>query len=247
MTASRDPDRLIHGFLLEGEEELQDRVYDAVRAEIEHTRQRTVFGLRRTPTMNRFLAIGAAAVAVLVMVVIGSQMFRSPTNSGLGGTASPTPQPTPTPSPVARVLASGSFTAGFGEFGEAFDIEATRTGDDVSGTLDVTAPSGADGAYSVDLQCAQTTDQDVLLIGGQVTESTYTEFIEPGAYVVISFAPGAPVRMLWAVDALVTDEVPAPAESCAAYIERLLDDPEWSALDVHIYGRPIQGVLELGD
>ena len=40
MTASRDPDRLIHDFLFEGEEQLQDQVYDAVRAEIEQKRQR---------------------------------------------------------------------------------------------------------------------------------------------------------------------------------------------------------------
>ena len=36
MTSSRDPDRLIHDFLLEGEEQLHDQVYDAVRAAIEH-------------------------------------------------------------------------------------------------------------------------------------------------------------------------------------------------------------------
>lgn len=40
MTASRDPDRMIHAFLREGEEELQDQVYDAVRAEIERKPQR---------------------------------------------------------------------------------------------------------------------------------------------------------------------------------------------------------------
>jgi len=30
MTASRDPDRLIHDFLFEGDKQLNDQVYDAV-------------------------------------------------------------------------------------------------------------------------------------------------------------------------------------------------------------------------
>ena len=65
MTAPRDPDRLIHGFLLEGEEYLQDQVYDEVRAAIEHKRQRAFFGPWRTPIMNKFVGYGLAAVAVV--------------------------------------------------------------------------------------------------------------------------------------------------------------------------------------
>ena len=44
MTAQRDPDRLIHAFLMEGQTELADPVYDAVRATIERKRQRAVIG-----------------------------------------------------------------------------------------------------------------------------------------------------------------------------------------------------------
>jgi hypothetical protein len=109
MTASRDPDRLIHDFLLEGEERLQDQVYDAVRAEIEQKRQRAGFGLWRTPTMNKFLAIGLGAAAAVVALIVGAQLIGSP-NGGLG--ADPTPLPTaeptaeatpdPTPSPPAE-------------------------------------------------------------------------------------------------------------------------------------------------
>ena len=86
----------------------------------------------------------------------------------------------------------------------------------------------------------------LLFIGGEVTESTYVEFIESGAYVVIALAPGTPVQMLWAVDVLVADEVPAPAESCTAFLETLLGDPEFvSGIDA--FGRPIQGDLVLGE
>jgi hypothetical protein len=246
MNAPRDPDRLIRTFLMEGEELLQDPIYDAVRAEIDTKRQRAFIGPWRISTMNRFLAIGAAAVAVLVVVVIGYQVLGSPSNTG-GGGATPTPQPTPTSSATsaAGTLASGSFTVPLNEFGEAVDIQAIRTGDDVSGTMEISNPAGGEGAYSVDVQCAGTTDDGSLLIGGEVTESTYPEFIENGAYVVVALAPGTPVRMMWAVDVLVTDEVPAPAESCAAFVETLLGDGIFDAVDVD--GRPIEGDLELGE
>ena len=193
--------------------------------------------------MNRFLAIGAAAVAVLVVVVIGSQLLGSPTNVGGGDNGTPTPQPT-SPTSAGVTLASGSFSAPLGEFGEAFNIEAVGAGDDVSGTMEISNPAGGEGAYSVDVQCARTTDAGFLLIGGEVTESTYNEFIEDGAYVVIALAPGTPVRMLWAVDVLATDEVPAPAESCSAFVESLLSDPVFDKVDVD--GRPIVGDVELG-
>jgi hypothetical protein len=243
MSTSRDPDRLISAFLDEGEEQLHDQVYDAVRAAIEHKRQRAFIGPWRISSMNRFLAIGAAAAAAVLAVVIGSQVFGPPTNVGGGDEATPTPQPT-SPTPVAVTLASGSFTAPLGEFGEAVDIEAVRTGDDVSGTMEISNPAGGEGVYSVDVQCARTTDDGFLLVGGEVTESTYQEFIEDGAYVVIALAPGTPVRMLWAADVLVTDEVPAPAESCSAFVDSMLGDGFFDAVDVQ--GRPIEGDLELG-
>ena len=111
MTAPRDPDRLIHRFLLEGEEQLQDQVYDAVRAQIEHKRQRVVIGPWRTPTMNKIVGFGLAAAAVVAAVLIGSQLIGSPTTN-LGGPGEPTPtpeptlttEPTPSPSAEARVI-----------------------------------------------------------------------------------------------------------------------------------------------
>jgi hypothetical protein len=246
MTTPRDPDRQIHAFLLEGDDLLNDQVYDVVRAEIEQKRQRTFIGPWRTPTMSKIVTIGlaAAAVAALVAIVIGSQLLGSPTNVGVDGDATPTPQPT-SPTSVAATLASGSFSAPLGEFGEAFNIEAVRTGDDVSGTMEISNPAGGEGAYSVDVQCARTTDKGFLMIGGEVTDSTYQEFVEEGAHVVLALAPGTPVRILWAVDVLAGDDPPAPAESCAAYIDTLLGDPLFEEVDIN--GRPIEGELELGE
>lgn len=97
MTVSRDPDRLIHAFLREGEDELQDQVYDAVRAEIEQTRQRTFIGPWRTPTMNKIVTIGLGAAAVVLALVVGIQLLGSP-SGGLGG---PPAEPTPASEPAA--------------------------------------------------------------------------------------------------------------------------------------------------
>jgi hypothetical protein len=93
MSTSRDPDRLIRTFLLEGEDELFDQVYDRVRARIEQKPQRVVVGPWRMPIMNRILGFGLAAAAVVAVVLIGAQLLVSP-GGGLGG---PGDEPTPTP------------------------------------------------------------------------------------------------------------------------------------------------------
>lgn len=92
MTASRDPDRLIQAFLREGDEELQDQVYDAVRSHIEQTRQRTGFGPRGAPIMSKIVPIGLAAAAVVAALFIGAQLFGTP-SGGVGGPSEPTSTP----------------------------------------------------------------------------------------------------------------------------------------------------------
>ena len=98
MTATKDPDRQIHAFLLEGEEELQDQVYDAVRAAIEQKRQRVVIGPWRTLIMNRIVGFGLAGAAVVAVLLIGSQLLGFPAPGGLGGPPSSEPSATPEPS-----------------------------------------------------------------------------------------------------------------------------------------------------
>lgn len=111
MTAHRDPDRLIHAFLLEGEEDLNDRVFDAVRAQIEQKPQRAGFGSWGTSSLNRFVAVGLGVAAVVVVLLIGSRLLGSPTPGlpGATGSAQPTAsEPSPPAESRSHVLLYGA-------------------------------------------------------------------------------------------------------------------------------------------
>ena len=110
MNARRDPNRLIHDFLMEGETELADQVFDAVRDRIEQTRQRAVIGSWRMPDMNKIVTVGLAAAAVVVAIVIGAQLLGSP-GGGLGGPGEPTATPEPTATLVPSAAATPESTA----------------------------------------------------------------------------------------------------------------------------------------
>ena len=244
MRTDHDLERAVRLWVAQGSDQLPEPALDAALDRIDRTKQRHAGWLaRRTNLMDgNALKFGLAAVAIVAVALLGLRFL--PGGVGIGGPPEPTPSPSPSLSPTAGILASGSFTAPLGEFGEAIDIEATRTGDEVSGTMEISDPVGGEGAYSVDVQCARTTEDGFLIIGGEVTDSTYQEFVEEGAYVVLAFAPGTPARVLWAIDVLAADDPPAPAASCAAYIDTMLSEPGFvDALDVN--GRPIQGELEL--
>jgi hypothetical protein len=132
MSTSRDPDRLISAFIDEGEEQLNDQVYDAVRAAIEHKRQRAFIGSWRTPTVNKLLTYGLGAAAVVAVVLIGAQLLGSPTG-GIGSQTTPTPEPTATPEPTPEgLLPEGPHVI--------LDLEGT-TGQDITQPLTVTIPA----------------------------------------------------------------------------------------------------------
>lgn len=96
MTARRDPDSLIRAYLDEGPTELPDRSYDAVRAAIDQTRQRLIFGPWTEPGISRFAQIAVAAVAIVIATVVGINLL--PSNGQFGG-----PGPSPSASPTASV------------------------------------------------------------------------------------------------------------------------------------------------
>jgi len=97
MTA-RDPDVLIRAFLDEGQTDLPDRAFDAVRDEIHRTRQRVVIGPWRQPNMNMFARVAIAAAAVVAIGFAWVNFGPSQTGQGVG--AQPTPTPTPSPQPL---------------------------------------------------------------------------------------------------------------------------------------------------
>src|SRR5205823_5609082 len=69
MTAPRDPDRLISAFLSEGETDLPDWAFEAVRRDIHRTRQRVVLGPWREPNMTTLARVAIAAAAVVAIGV----------------------------------------------------------------------------------------------------------------------------------------------------------------------------------
>jgi hypothetical protein len=100
MTTRRDPDRLIRAFLDEGRTQLPDRTYDAIRSDIERTRQRVVFGPWRLTRMNSYLRYAIAAAAVVIVAVIGINVLPGVIGQSVGPSATPSPSPSPTPTAV---------------------------------------------------------------------------------------------------------------------------------------------------
>jgi len=103
MSAPRDLDRMIQSFLAEGPMELPDPSYDEVRDRIEQKRQRAFIGPWRTPDVNRYLKIGLAAAAVVLIAVVGFQYLGGPNTGSPGATETPQPTATPTATPQPSV------------------------------------------------------------------------------------------------------------------------------------------------
>ena len=149
----------------------------------------------------------------------------------VAGCAAPTGSSTrpASPSPVAVTLASGTFDVDLGGM-TTIAIDATAAGDGASGELDVEMPEG--GGFSVDLQCTRTTDTGILLIGGDVTDSTIDQANEESR-AAIALEPGTPVKsVLWFED--------QPANSCPAFLESIPDD------EIGDFVQPVEGAIELG-
>jgi hypothetical protein len=222
MSASRDPDRLIRAFVLDGAERLNDRVYDAVRADIDTKRQRAFIGSWRLPTMNKLVPIGVAAAAVFVVAVVGYQLL--PGNGGVGG--SPTPAPSPSPSLLAR----GSFAAK----GINTTLDATGAGSNVSGTM---TGSNSDGAFTVKLECERTIN-GLRWIGGDVTQSTSLQNAPVGSRTAIVLKPGSPVQAVF-----VFQMNDPRSTSCLAFFDDMLRLAPQSEVDAGL--EAIAGTVEL--
>jgi hypothetical protein len=193
MTAQRDPDRLIHAILMEGSEQLQDQIYDAVRAEIERKRQRAVFGPWRMPDMNKLVPIGLGAAAVVVALVIGAQLLpRAP--GGVGGAPSAVPTAPPSPTPVGGTVEYVS-----DEGPSTTNVDATAVGTSVSGTA---VSTSAMASHTVALECA-VRDGDTWAFGG-TTAKTTVPGERAGEWSAVFVRDGTPQLIaIWLSDAKV--------------------------------------------
>ncbi len=90
-----------------------------------------------------------------------------------------------------------------------------------------------DFSFTVDLECTRTTPGGLILIGGDVTDSTF--YMAPTATrVAIVLQRGSPVQAH-------PDFEPEPAaETCVEYLESLTDEQATPDLE------PIVGTVELG-
>jgi hypothetical protein len=105
MTRQRDPDEIIHAFVLEGSVQLSTRLIEGIREDVRGTKQRTLRRPWRTLSMPRSILIFALLGAILI--AFGAMFFV-----GTGGRAPTVPSPTQssdtstTPSPLGTPSAS---------------------------------------------------------------------------------------------------------------------------------------------
>jgi hypothetical protein len=148
-----------------------------------------------------------------------------------GSAASQAPNPGATAAPTVAPLAVGEFTS----HGVTAKLDARGTGDDVAGTLTV---SDTGQSATVDLECSRTAEGGLLMIGGLVTDSTFTEYFPKDHRVAVILRAGSPVQAVW----WVTLPGEPPVESCRALMDDILADAGNEAIEGL---EPIDGTVQL--
>jgi hypothetical protein len=157
-----------------------------------------------------------AAAAVLVVAFVGYQLL-----------------PTIASSSSSKLLASGTFNAK----GAPVELDATRNGDSVTGTMTVADETGGT-LFAVDLECARTAHDGRILIAGDTTEAA--AWATQGTYTAIVLKPGSPVRAAFGFG-----EDAASATSCAEYLDEIIDQHFATAIGDGAL-EPIEGTVQLG-
>ena len=156
MSTDRDVTRIVRSWLDEGVTQLPDRVLDAVLDRLPATPQRRPSWLAwRSPFMSNALRVAVAAAAVLVVALIGIQLFGGTNVGGPGPSPSqsesPTLAPTPSPSatPAAAFPPAGAMEVGRHSMtlaGVPLSIELTTTGWTSSGDFGIDKGNFQSGA-----------------------------------------------------------------------------------------------------
>ena len=220
MTTERDPQtRTVLSWLREDTHENAERVLLLALDEVDATPQRrSWWPAWRSNRMNTYAKLIVAAAAVLVFAVVGYQFL--PRSGGVGV------QPTTAPSPSPALLASGNFTMK----GAEVELNASRGGSSVTGVWHV---NDSGPSWTGDLECARTTPSGLIVIGGDVTDST-SEYAKEGARAAIVLKRGSPVQ------AYPHFEPDPPSATCLEFLETVTDADAASHLD------PITGSIEFG-
>ena len=231
MTTDRDPrTRIVLSWLREDAHENAERVLLRALDEVDTTPQRrSWWPARRSDSMNTYAKSIAAAAAVVVLAVVGYQFL--PGSGGVGG------PPTVAPSPSPALLARGTF----GLHGAEVELSATGGGDSVTGTMAVTHE---DGDFTVDLKCTRTTVAGVILIGGDITDST-SPHARKGAREVIVIKRGSPVYAAFDSEGRAGGDV-MPAASCPALLQQVIDTGTQTVIGPNGLEPIVGGTVELG-
>lgn len=229
MSTDRETTRVVRSWLEAGVTRLPDRVLDAVLDQVPATPQRRRFWSAWRPNqMNVYTKLLAGAAAALVVAVVGYQFLP-----GQG----PDPGATVAPSPTsAALLARGTFKV----LGAEVELNATGGGDSVTGTMTV---SHEEGDFSVDLKCSRTTEDGVILIAGDITDSA-SPYARKGAREVIVLMPGSLVYAGFDSEGRAGGDV-TPAASCPALLEQVIDTGTQTVIGPDGL-QAIEGTVELG-
>ena len=186
MNDKREFDRAVDRWLDDGSDATPPEVIDAVLLAVSSTPQerRSWWPARRTNRMNAYAKSIAAAATVLAVAAVGYNMLPG---IGIGIVG---PGATPAPSPA--LLARGSFVI---RDWDTVEFEATREGPSVTGRMTVGLDEGTSDFLEVDLQCARTTVDGLIMIGGY-TDGAGGRFagVPEGTLAAIALKRGSPVE-----------------------------------------------------
>jgi hypothetical protein len=222
-------DRIARAWLAEGPTRMADRAVLSALEDIHTTRQRrSWWPAWRSNRMNTYVKLIGAAAALVLVAVVGYRFL--PGNGGVGG------QPTTAPSPSPTLLARGTFTI----LGANVELNATGGGDNVTGTMAVTHGTGD---FTVALKCARATEDGVILIAGDITDST-SPYAREGAREVIVLKRGSPVYATFDSEGRSGGDV-RPAASCPALLQQVIDTGTQTVIGPNGL-EPIEGTVQLG-
>ena len=235
MTTGHDPQtRIVLSWLREEAHENPEHMLLRALDEVDATPQRRSWPAWRSNRMNSYAKLIVAAAAVLLVAVVGYQFL--PRSGGAGG------EPTIAPSPSPSLLARGNFTAQ----GITAELDATGSGADVAGTMAL-SQSGTSNVATVDLECARTTAEGLIEIGGLLTESAWdpnaqdwNDGFPTGQRVAVIFEPGSPVKAIWNVTS--ADQGVTSCEAMFENLDASADKPLPDSPGL----APIQGTVEFG-